>query len=232
MKRSLTILFLSLAAFSASAQGIRKTADEFNKMSAKDTSLVVLEGVVTKVRNTQRGTFYLKDATGEAYIYGLEEGRIDKKLSFRQMDIAPGDTVIVSGRRTVYNGSVVEMAGGHLLDKRNGPDHAARWKKLWEPDSLPTFQGRDPKEAFPEWVNSQLRLPKEAGKAGATGQVVVKFVVGTNGKLQEIEILESGGADFDEEALRVIRKSPKWKPAEKDGKPVRYTYRFPIVFGR
>ena len=66
MKR-LLILFLALTAgFGAQAQGVRKTADEFNKMSRSDTSLVILHGVVSRMKGDQRGVFYLKDETGRS----------------------------------------------------------------------------------------------------------------------------------------------------------------------
>lgn len=75
MKRILLVLLTLAAGFPALAQGIRKTADEFNRMSRSDTSLVVVEGVVSRMKGDQRGVFYFRDATGEVYIYGLVDGR-------------------------------------------------------------------------------------------------------------------------------------------------------------
>ena len=135
MKRVVLAIMALAAGLSAAAQGVRKTADEFNKMSGSDTSLVVLHGVVTRPRaNDTRGVFYLKDETGEAYVYGLVDGRPGSKQSFAQMGIAPGDTLTISGRRTVYNGTTIEMAGGHLLRKADGPRHAELMEKKNEPD--------------------------------------------------------------------------------------------------
>ena len=67
MKRLCILLFAMAAGTPAAAQGVRKTADEFNKMSRSDTSLVELHGVVSRLRSNPRGVFWLKDATGEAY---------------------------------------------------------------------------------------------------------------------------------------------------------------------
>lgn len=230
MKRLLSITLLAALCLPAGAQGVRKTAEEFNKMSRKDTSLVILEGVVTRVRDTQRGTFYLWDGTGEAYIYGLVDGRPGSDRNFSQMGIFRGDTVTVSGRRTVYNGHVVEMAGGHLLRKADGPDHAAQSARGNEPDEWPTFKGQAPKKAFSEWVSAHLKYPKEAKEARIEGTVHVKFVVGRNGGIQEVEVVKGVHPALDEEAVRVVRSSPKWKPGTKDGNPVRVTYTFPVIF--
>lgn len=214
---------------SANAQGVRKTAQEFNRMSRSDTSLVILHGVVTKIRNTQRGTFYLMDDTGEAYVYGLVDGREGRNQSFRQMNIAPGDTLTVAGRRTVYDGRIIEMAGGHLLRKAEGPDHEARMKEFLSPDVYPKFKGQGP-DAFSKWVSAHLKYPPEAKKSMIDGTVMVKFVIGTNGGVQEVEVVKGLLPALDQEAVRVIKNSPKWKPAMKDGKPVRTSYTIPVAF--
>ena len=230
MKR-LIIAFMALAAvLPAGAQGVRKTADEFNKMSRSDTSLVILHGVVARTRvNDQRGVFYLRDETGEAYIYGLMDGRPGSKQSYVQMGIVPGDTVTVSGRRTVYNGTTIEMAGGHLLRKADGPRHAEILEGMNAPDKWPTFKGKGT-EAFSAWVTSRLKYPKDAMDAGIDGTVVIKFVIGTNGGVQEVEVEKGVVPSLDAEAVRVVKSSPKWKPGIKDGKPCRVTYSFPVVF--
>ena len=198
-------------------------------MSRSDTSLVILHGVVTKIRNTQRGTFYLNDDTGEAYVYGLVDGREGSNQSFRQMNIAPGDTLTVAGRRTVYDGRIIEMAGGHLLRKAEGPDHETRMKEFLSPDVYPKFKGQGP-DAFSKWVSAHLKYPPEAKKSMIDGTVMVKFVIGTNGGVQEVEVVKGLLPALDQEAVRVIKNSPKWKPAMKDGKPVRTSYTIPVAF--
>ena len=230
MKR-LSVIILALAAIlPATAQGIRKTAEEFNRMSRSDTSLVILHGVMTRPRaNDQRGVFHLKDETGEAYIYGLVDGRPGSDQSYVQMGIAPGDTLTISGRRTVYDGRIIEMTGGHLLRKADGPRHAEMLESMKAPDTWPTFKGKDA-HAFSSWVTARLKYPADARSAHIDGTVIVKFVIGTNGGVQEVEVTKGVFPSLDAEAVRVIKSSPKWKPGIKDGKPVRVTYHHPVVF--
>ena len=229
MKRLLIVLLAIAACLPAAAQGVRKTADEFNKMSRNDTSLVVLHGVVSRMKGDQRGVFYLEDETGEAYVYGLVDGRPGMNVSFPQMQIVVGDTLTVSGRRTVYDGRIIEMAGGHLLRKAEGPDHAAQLEKARSPEKWPTFKGKDT-NAFSEWVTAHLKYPKDAKDARIEGTVKVKFVIGSNGGVQEVEVLEGVFPSLNAEAVRVIKSSPKWKPGIKDGKPCRVTYTLPVIF--
>ena len=229
MKKLVFSVLLLSTVFPAAAQGVRKTADEFNKMSSSDTSLVELHGVVSRLRSNPRGVFWLKDATGEAYIYGLVDGRPGMDVSFVQMQVAIGDTLTVVGRRTVYNGTTIEMAGGHLVRKANGPRHAEEWAKAQAPDQRPTFKGKGT-DAFSQWVTAHLKYPKDAKAAHIDGTVKVKFVVGSNGGVQEVEVLQGAFPSLDAEAVRVIKSSPKWKPGVKDGKPVRVTYTLPVIF--
>ena len=229
MKRLLIVLLVIASGVGVQAQGVRKTADEFNKMSRSDTTLVELHGVVSRMKGDQRGVFYLKDETGEAYIYGLVDGRPGSNVTFPQMEIAIGDTLTVYGRHSVYNGTTIEMAGGHLVRKANGPRHAEEVEKAKSPDKWPTFKGKGA-EAFSAWVAAHLKYPKDAKDAHIDGTVQIKFVVGSNGGVQEIEVLKGVFPSLDAEAVRVVKSSPKWKPGIKNGKPCRVTYTLPVIF--
>ena len=229
MKRLLILLLVLSACLPGGAQGVRKTADEFNNMSRNDTTLVELHGVVSRMKGDQRGVFYLKDETGEAYVYGLVDGRPGSNVSFPQMEIVVGDTLTVYGRHSVYDGHIIEMAGGHLARKADGPRHAAEVEKTHKLDVYPTFKGKD-ESAFTDWVSARLKYPKEAKAAHIDGSVLVQYVVGKNGGVQEVQVLKGVHPVLDAEAVRVVRSSPKWKPGIKDGKPVRVTRTVEVVF--
>ena len=145
------------------------------------------------------------------------------------MQVVVGDTLTVVGRRTVYNGTTIEMAGGHLVRKANGPRHAEEWARAQAPDQWPTFKGKGT-DAFSAWVTAHLKYPKDAKAAHIDGTVRVKFVIGTNGGVQEVEVEKGVFPSLDAEAVRVVKSSPKWKPGIKDGKPVRVSYTLPVIF--
>lgn len=100
----------------------------------------------------------------------------------------------------------------------------------FELDEHPTFKGGGPNN-FATWAAMHVKYPKYAKEAGIEGTVIVHFVIDTNGKISEAHVHESVHPVLDEEAVRVVMKSPKWKPAKKDGKPVKVSYTLPIVFG-
>ena len=99
-----------------------------------------------------------------------------------------------------------------------------------EVEVKPTFRDGDP-NAFAVWVNSQLVYPEKAITAGTQGRVVLSFVVDTDGSVTDVQLLRGVDPDLDAEALRVVSScTEKWTPGMKNGKPVRVTYTFPIVF--
>ena len=81
-----------------------------------------------------------------------------------------------------------------------------------------------------KFVAMNLNYPVEAMFAEEQGKVVVGFTVEEDGSITNIEIKESASSHLDKEAMRVVGLMPKWKPAMKDGKPVRTTTTIPVVF--
>ena len=96
-------------------------------------------------------------------------------------------------------------------------------------EKKPTFNGADAGE-FSVWVNSHLKYPEQAKADGISGRVTLQFTVETDGSVTNVKVLRGVRDDLDAEAVRVISASPKWGPGIQDGKPVRVTYLFPIVF--
>ena len=95
--------------------------------------------------------------------------------------------------------------------------------------TAPTFRGNDP-ATFTEWVAKRMRYPKVAQANGVQGKVYVSFVVGKDGRLEDVHVIQSVSPELDAEAVRIVSKSPRWRPAKKDGSPVRVSYSIPVVF--
>ena len=93
----------------------------------------------------------------------------------------------------------------------------------------PTFKGRDA-NGFSKWVSSKLRYPEYASAYGLQGRVVMRFTIDVDGLLKNIEVISSSDQSLEDEALRVVSMSPKWKPAIYNGKPVAVIYTFPVIF--
>ncbi len=91
----------------------------------------------------------------------------------------------------------------------------------------PSFPGG--KKAFYKFLAKNLKWPKN-NDGDTQGRVIIGFVVEKDGRLTGFKVLRSLRKAFDAEALRVMKKSPKWIPAMNNGKTVRVEYAVPISF--
>ena len=96
------------------------------------------------------------------------------------------------------------------------------------PDIKPLYPGGN--AALVKFLKENIKYPVEADSADYTGTVCVSFIVEKTGGLSSIDIAKGIGKGCDEEALRVVRKMPKWLAGSKGGKTVRVTYKLYIKF--
>lgn len=220
------LLLLALVPAVCLAQPRQLSVKEFLKLQASDTTSYLVQGVVAKVRSTTSGSFYLEDRTGTLLVYGLKDPA-QPGVNFGQLDIVKGDTLTVLGRFTIYGGSTLEMKDGRLVRKADGPDHnLSFYDRLERKPSFKGKEGADGLEAFKAWVQKNLKKAAD----GATGTVEVRFVVGRNGGIQEVQAIKGGTPAMRAEAIRVVQSAPKWKPAISDGSPVRMPYTLEVRF--
>lgn len=93
----------------------------------------------------------------------------------------------------------------------------------------PTFQGGDANN-FSRWVNENLVYPKEAHDKNIQGRVTLSFTVSETGMVTDVKVLRGVDPLLDNEALRVVRQSPRWTPGQSKGNVVPVTYTFPVIF--
>jgi len=95
-------------------------------------------------------------------------------------------------------------------------------------ESMPDFPGGD--EARLTYLRDNIKYPQIARESNISGTVHVTFVVEKDGRVTDIRILRGIGGGCDEEAMRVIKAMPRWKPGKQRGKPVRVQFNMPIKF--
>ncbi len=88
-------------------------------------------------------------------------------------------------------------------------------------DKRPQFMGSsDPSTFLMKWVYQYLKYPKEAVENGIQGRVVVAFTIGKDGSVSDVDVARSADQLLDDEAVKVIKASPKWKPGMVKGAKV------------
>jgi protein TonB len=95
-------------------------------------------------------------------------------------------------------------------------------------EDMPEFPGGE--QAMMDFVAKNVQYPKEAMEKEISGRVLVGFIVEKDGSVNEVKIVRGIGGGCDEEAVRVVKAMPKWKPGKQDGKTVRVSYTMPFFF--
>jgi len=95
-------------------------------------------------------------------------------------------------------------------------------------EQTPEYPGGD--EARLNFLRNNIKYPQMAREAGIQGTVFVGFVVEKDGSVTQVKVLRGIGGGCDEEAIRVTKLMPKWKPGKQRGKEVRVSYNMPIKF--
>lgn len=84
--------------------------------------------------------------------------------------------------------------------------------------------------AMMKWLSNNVRYPESAQQNDIQGRVIVKFVVEKDGSIGHAEILKGVDRDLDREAIRVVKKMPRWQPGKNNGVAVRSYFNLPVVF--
>lgn len=83
-----------------------------------------------------------------------------------------------------------------------------------------------------KYIMTNIKYPKEAKDKKISGTTYVTFVVEKDGSISNVRTLKGvpGGQELDEEAVRVVRSMPAWKPGTQNGIAVRTQYNLPVKF--
>lgn len=95
-------------------------------------------------------------------------------------------------------------------------------------DAYPEFEGG--MKAWARYIQRSLRYPQQAQEEGLQGKVFISFVIEKDGSISNVTVLRGVAGSLDQEAARVIQKSPKWKPGLQNNQNVRVRFNMPITF--
>lgn len=101
-----------------------------------------------------------------------------------------------------------------------------------QPSPSFSYKGiRETGEACKAYFAKHLIIPKELMDDSIEGKIYIQFVVEKNGKLSDIKLIRGVCPVMDAMALEVVRKMPRWKPAQQDDKPIRTYFAIAVKWG-
>jgi protein TonB len=125
--------------------------------------------------------------------------------------------------------STVTQEGENLPDLPPEPTADPNEGKIFlVVEEMPTFPGGEGE--LINYLHKNIKYPSIARENNIQGRVYVTFVVDNDGKIKDAKVLRGIGGGCDEEALRVVRAMPDWKPGRQNGRNVQVQYNLPVNF--
>ena len=81
-----------------------------------------------------------------------------------------------------------------------------------------------------EFVKAHMKYPTNARRLEIEGTVYVGFIVGKDGTIRDVSVLRGIMTECDNEAIRVVKMMPKWKPGKQNGRNVNVRFTLPLKF--
>jgi len=95
-------------------------------------------------------------------------------------------------------------------------------------DRKPEFPGGD--SELLNYISNNLKYPESAKENGFSGKVSVQFTITEKGEITDVKVIRGICPELDEEAVRLVKAMPKWKPGYINGKATPSSYMIPINF--
>jgi protein TonB len=95
-------------------------------------------------------------------------------------------------------------------------------------EEMPSFPGGN--EALFKFIYDNIEYPRDALENAIEGNVVVRFCVTYQGKIEQSEVIRGIHPSLDAEALRLINMLPAWNPGKQAGNPVNVWYTLRVQF--
>ena len=169
-----------------------------------EEELPVTEEMVQSAQVTEIKIVDIEPEEAEVFSIENEEGKID-----------------IKGVQETIHTVVIEPAGA----ARPAAPVDRIFDMVEQQASFPGGQG-----ALMRWIADNLTYPEEAQENQIEGRVIIRFVINKDGSVSSPVVMRGVDKALDREAIRLVRKMPKWTPGRTNGEIVRSYYVLPIVF--
>jgi protein TonB len=95
-------------------------------------------------------------------------------------------------------------------------------------EEMPQFQGGE--AALNKFIKDNLKYPDVPKSERKAGRVAVQFVIGKDGKVEDVRIMKPLSLPYDQEVIKMMYAMPNWIPGKQNGKTVKVRYLLPVDF--
>lgn len=162
---------------------------------------------------------------------------INKLTQFRMvLDSSYGESFLLL--RDTTSMTPAEKKAYHAeLEQFKAEEHKAEEARIKDAEAKKIYEVVEENAQFPggdtecnKWLSEHIQYPASAQEQGIQGRVILEFVVETDGSLSDIKVNRSPDPSLSQEAVRIVKMMPKWKPAHQNDKAVRSRFTLPIMF--
>ena len=150
---------------------------------------------------------------------------IERELNLRRL---AGRAVTVAG--IALGAAALSACGNDVMDNLGQEQTTVKAENadnvFGMVEEQPSFPGGQ--AALMKYIEENMRCPDP--ESDASGRVIVQFVIGKDGTVKDPKVVRGITPALDEEALRLVRNMPKWKPGKQMGKAVDVRYTLPVTF--
>ena len=165
----------------------------------------------------------------EVTIEGTDQKALTNDEGWCELKVPLGATVKVSYKGLESQTEEIKHLSGNQVQGRTfwlyKPGHPIYHAYQLSREEEPVFPGDKEK-----WIAEHIQLSEAMKNKGALGRVIVWFVVNEDGSVSGARLRQGINKELNDEALRVVSSMPRWKPAKKDGKFVKYLTTTSISF--
>tara|TARA_R110000868_G_scaffold407183_1_gene688385 strand:- start:28388 stop:29668 length:1281 start_codon:yes stop_codon:yes gene_type:complete len=201
-----------------------KTVAQEKKTETTIKSSTSITGMEKYFENT---TFKIKDANGN----NIAEKRFAQLTSEEMKNIPPPPPPVEVSTNKQEKGKQLDelknAEGPEYVELTVNNSNTDTVYNVAETETKPTFPGG--MNAFYQFVAENFKISEEATKMKLKGKVYLTFMIEKDGSLSEFRILRDMGYGTGEEAVRVLKLSPKWIPGTVHGEAARVMYSLPIT---
>lgn len=157
----------------------------------------------------------------------IDKNATDEDEMKTQEQVTKSDAIVFS--KDIEGSTDKDAVDPNTLDKVTTVTAEPVVQKPFEvAEVMPGYPGGD-KELM-KFLSDNLKYPVVDMEQGTQGRVVLRFVVGIDGNISDVQVVRSLSPTCDKEAIRVVKAMPKWIPGRQNGKPVPVYFSLPVRF--